>query len=242
MCDHQKPWQHHCSHTPLHEHTAHGGADEGEQSPAGLCPSLDDLPSVSPSDFHVAFEGWSIRSLLFSSFSLFHLNPPSASFFFYFSIPCISSISSTCSNFSEPCLLFLQHGLHPFRMWKCTISFSSVLAAGVSLRPCQRSDLQVPNMEGVHNQHGDANNSDYLTYQNNPAPRQPACLVFCCQVAVGYEQPSPTEVMGITQKHIKPAITKCCWKRWDWVLWLLVAYEKTILKYYFIWKTPVNSV
>lgn len=116
MCDHQKPWQHHCSHTPLHEHTAHGGADEGEQCPAGLCPSLDDLPSVSPSDFHVAFEGWSIRSLLFSSFSLFHLNPPSASFFFYFSIPCISSISSTCSNFSEPCPLFLQHCLHLFRM------------------------------------------------------------------------------------------------------------------------------
>lgn len=164
-------------------------------------------PRAPPSDFHVVYEGWSIRSLFF--FSLFHLNPFSTSFFFRFSVPCMSSISSTCSNFSEPGLFFINMIWFHLECENVLLGSLQLLQLGfLSLRPCQRSSLQVPNMEGVHNQHGDANNSDYHSYQNNPAPRQPACLVFCCQILVGYEQTSPTGVMGITQKHIKPAITK----------------------------------
>lgn len=101
--------------------TTHGGANEGEQCPANLCPSFDDPPVSPPFDFHVAFEGWSIRSLLFSSSSLFHLTLPLHHFSFGF-----------LSHAPPPFLLFVAfframpsffNSLHPLKMCTCTISF-----------------------------------------------------------------------------------------------------------------------
>lgn len=51
-----------------------------------------------------------------------------------------------------------------------------------------------------------------------------------------------TEVMVINQEQITHTVIQYCWKRWDWVLWLLVVYERAFLKYYCTWKTPVNTV
>lgn len=88
------------------------------------------------------------------------------------------------------------------------MSFSSAFAAGISAL----KDLSV--IIPLNAKHGRGSQSTWrwqqlrLSHQNNPAPHQPACLVFCCQIPVGYEQKSPTEVMGITQKHIKPVKTK----------------------------------
>lgn len=101
--------------------TADGGANEGEQCPTNLCPSFDDPLVSPPSDFHVAFEGWSVRSLLFSSSSLFHLTLPLLHFS-CLSTPCASSIPCTCSIFQSHASFF-QHGLHPFKTSTCAISF-----------------------------------------------------------------------------------------------------------------------
>lgn len=98
-------------------------------------------PPVSPpSDFHVAFEGWSIKPLHFSSSSLFHLTLPLLHFSFVF-----------LSHAPPPFLLFVAflRAMPPFfntvfihlNCVHVLLAFSSALAAGVSSAPEALSEI-----------------------------------------------------------------------------------------------------
>lgn len=135
------------------------------------------------------------------------------------------------------------------------LAFSSALAAGVSSAPEALTEIIALNAK-----HGRASQSTWtcqqlwlyhLEKQSPTTSVSPLSFLSpdCCRLwpSTSRQRCDPTswhltEAMRISEMQIKPAIIQYCWKRWDWVLWLLVAYERAILKYYCIWKTPVNTV
>lgn len=81
-------------------------------------------------------------------------------------------LSHACPQFLILVAIFQSHVSFFFNMICVHLECENVLLASLqllqlgflSVRPCKRSCLQVPNMEGVHNR--DTNNSVYHTHQN----------------------------------------------------------------------------
>lgn len=170
-------------------------------------------------------------------------NPLSASFFFCFSIPYTTFIPSIC-NISQGHASFFQHSLHPFKMCTCATSFLfSSCSCGFFCPRGRDHHFKCQTLKGF------TINMDMPTISLTKTTPLLFLSPDCGRLrpSISRQTCGPTswhltEVMVINQDQITHTVIQYCWKRWDWVLWLLVVYERAFLKYYCTWKTPVNTV
>jgi len=200
--------------------TAHGVSLLVRQSNV-LLTSFDD-PSVSPpSNCHFAFKGWSIRSLLFTSSSLFYLTLPLLHFFFFlFHRP--PPFFLFVAFFRAIPLFFNTVCIH-LKCVHVVLALSSTPAAGVSSAPEALSDTITSNAK-----HGRASQSartfqqlwlSHLQKQSGSTSVSPLSFLLpdCGRLrpSISRQRCGPaswhlTEVMGINQKQIKPAKILYC--------------------------------